>query len=101
MKTQLSPRAVSAFRLAMNDSIRLKIQSAVRKDGARGALWLPEGADVLPAFLLEEGCHSAGFIATIHVRHHLLLSLGWRFTCLPPNDASSITQLKSDVNRPI
>jgi hypothetical protein len=53
------------------------------------------------SFLLEEGCHSAGVDTTIHVRHHLLLSLGWRFTCLPPNDASSITQLKSDVNRPI
>jgi len=86
----------------MNDSIPLShrergrgegIQSAAFADGARGALWLP--------YLLEEGCHSAGFIATIHVRHHLLLSLGWRFTCLPPDDASSITQLKSDVNRPI
>src|SRR5688572_822342 len=26
-------------------------------------------------YLLEEGCHSAGFNTTIHERHHLLLSL--------------------------
>jgi len=40
------------------------------------ALWLP--------CLLEEGCHSAGFVATIHVRHHLLLSIGWRFNLFAP-----------------
>jgi len=40
------------------------------------ALWRP--------CLLEEGCHSAGFVATIHVRHHLLLSIGWRFILFAP-----------------
>jgi hypothetical protein len=25
-------------------------------------------------YLLEEGCHSAGLVTTIHMRHHLLLS---------------------------
>ena len=54
-------------------------QNAVQLDGIRGALWLPKGAGVLPAFLLEEGCHSAGFVTTIHLRHHLLLSIGLRF----------------------
>jgi hypothetical protein len=54
-------------------------------DGIRGALWLPEGAGVFPAFLLiEEGCHSAGLHTTIHVRHHLLLSIGWRFSLFAP-----------------
>ena len=43
-------------------------------DGFRGALWLPVRADKVPAYLLEEGCHSAGFDTTIHIRHHLLLS---------------------------
>jgi len=35
-------------------------------------------------YLLEEGCHSAGFDTTIHKRHHLLLSLGWRFNLFAP-----------------
>src|ERR1051325_10122692 len=34
--------------------------------------------------LLEEGCHSAGFVTTIHLRHHLLLSIGWRFSLFAP-----------------
>src|SRR5215216_761591 len=34
--------------------------------------------------LPEEGCHSAGFITTIHLRHHLLLSIGWQFIWLAP-----------------
>jgi hypothetical protein len=38
------------------------------------------------SFLLEEGCHSAGFIATIHLRHHLLLSIGWRFSLFAPEE---------------
>ena len=59
-------------------------QNATLAGGIRGALWLPEGAGVLPAFLLEEGCHSAGFNATIHKRHHLLLSIGWRFNLFAP-----------------
>ena len=36
--------------------------------------------------LLEEGCHSAGFVTTIHVRHHLLLSLGWQLIVVPLNE---------------
>ena len=40
--------------------------NAALSDGTGGALWL--------LYLLEEGCHSAGFVTTIHVRHHLLLS---------------------------
>jgi hypothetical protein len=36
------------------------------------------------SFLLEEGCHSAGFHTTIHLRHHLLLSIGWRFNLFAP-----------------
>ena len=36
--------------------------------------------------LLEEGCHSAGFVTTIHVRHHLLLSLGWQLIFVPLNE---------------
>ena len=68
-------------------------------DGFRGALWLPEGAGDLTALdLLEEGCHSAGFVTTIHVRHHLLLSIGWRFNLLAPNDVKSMSQINSDVN---
>jgi hypothetical protein len=47
--------------------------------GTGGALWLPD-------YLLEEGCHSAGFIATIHLRHHLLLSIGWRFSLFAPEE---------------
>jgi len=47
-------------------------------DGFRGALWLP--------WLLEEGCHSAGFNATIHWGHHLLLSIGWRINLLAPEE---------------
>jgi len=43
-------------------------QNAIREDGIRGRCGF---------LLLEEGCHSAGFDTTIHVRHHLLLSLGW------------------------
>ena len=43
-------------------------QNAIRLDGIRGALWLPEGAGVLPAFLIEEECHSSGFHTTIHVQ---------------------------------
>ncbi len=59
--------------------------NAALSDGAGGALWLPEGAGDLAAFdLLEEGCHSAGFDTTIHVRHHLLLSLGWRLIVCSP-----------------
>ena len=46
-------------------------------DGSRGALWQP-------CQLLEEGCHSAGFVTTIHLRHHLLLSIGWRFSLFAP-----------------
>ena len=40
--------------------------NAALADGTGGALWL--------LCLLEEGCHRAGFVTTIHVRHHLLLS---------------------------
>src|SRR6266498_4220768 len=36
--------------------------------------------------LLEEGCHSAGFVTTIHLRHHLLLSIGWRFNLFAPEE---------------
>ena len=51
------------------------------------------------SFLLaEEGCHSAGFITTIHVRHHLLLSIGWRLNCLPPNNDGSMAQFNLNVN---
>ena len=50
--------------------------NAALSDGIGGALWLP--------ILLEEGCHSAGFDTTIHKRHHLLLSLGWRFNLFAP-----------------
>jgi len=34
-------------------------QTAIRMDGNRGALWQT-------SLDLEEGCHSAGFIATFH-----------------------------------
>src|SRR3990170_8025336 len=54
------------------------------------ALWLPE--------LAEEGCHSAGFDATIHDGHHLLLSLGWQSYVIPRSGAS-IPYLESAVNR--
>jgi len=64
--------------------------NAALSDGTGGALWLPD--------LLEEGCHSAGFVTTIHLRHHLLLSIGWRFICLPPNNAKSMSYFISDVN---
>ena len=49
---------------------------------------------------LEEGCHSAGFNATIHLRHHLLLSIGWRFMYDPLNDVCSMAQFNLDVNSP-
>lgn len=62
-------------------------------DGFRGALWQP-------CQLLEEGCHSAGFVTTIHVRHHLLLSIGWRLNLFAPNNAESMSHFKSDVNSP-
>ena len=52
--------------------------NAALSDGAGGALWLLD--------LLEEGCHSAGFITTIHKRHHLLLSLGWLSIVVPLNE---------------
>jgi hypothetical protein len=52
--------------------------NAALSDGAGGALWLLD--------LLEEGCHSAGFITTIHKRHHLLLSLGWLSIVVPQNE---------------
>ena len=52
------------------------------------------------SFLLEEGCHSAEFITTIHWGHHLLLSIGWRLICLPPNNSGSMSQIKLDVNSP-
>ena len=38
------------------------------------------------SFLIEEGCHSAGFVTTIHLRHHLLLSIGWRFSLFAPEE---------------
>ena len=59
-------------------------------DGFRGALWLPN--------LLEEGCHSAGFNTTIHLRHHLLLSIGWRFMYVPLNDEFSMSHFNLNVN---
>ena len=40
----------------------------------------------MASFLLEEGCHSAGFHTTIHLRHHLLLSIGWRFSLFAPEE---------------
>ena len=66
------------FHLGMNN------HNAALSDGIGGALWLPKYAGDFPAFLLEEGCHSAGFVATIHVRHHLLLSLGWQLIVCSP-----------------
>ena len=50
--------------------------------------------------LIEEGCHSAGFIATIHLRHHLLLSIGLRFNLFAPGscDTRSMSYFNSDVN---
>ena len=50
--------------------------------------------------LLEEGCHSAGFNTTIHLRHHLLLSIGWRLMVDPLNDVCSMSQFNLDVNSP-
>src|SRR5574342_445661 len=50
-------------------------------------------------FLLEEGCHSAGFVTTIHVRHHLLLSIGWRFSLFAPGNNGSMSYFILDVNR--
>ncbi len=63
----MTPLAVR--RVALN-------HNAALSDGIGGALWLP--------LLAEEGCHSAGFITTIHERHHLLLSIGWHICWLAP-----------------
>jgi hypothetical protein len=52
------------------------------------------------SFLLEEGCHSAGFNTTIHLRHHLLLSIGWRLMYVPLNDVGSMSHFNLDVNSP-
>src|SRR6266498_5188850 len=47
------------------------------KPGCHPKGWNPWRA--VASFLFEEGCHSAGFVTTIHLGHHLLLSLGLRF----------------------
>jgi len=46
--------------------------------------WLSSWRAVASFLFLEEGCHSAGFITTIHLRHHLLLSIGLRFNLFAP-----------------
>ena len=95
--------AAWAFRLGMNRPLRRpaqirtvrlitirfdfgfgEVQAAVRvKPQCRpfGRHWWGAVASFL---LIEEGCHSAGFITTIHLRHHLLLSIGWRFNLFAP-----------------
>src|SRR5919112_4371138 len=53
------------------------------KPGCHPSGWHPWRA--VASFLIEEGCHSAGFVTTIHLRHHLLLSIGLRFNLFAPN----------------
>ena len=98
-----SPLATWAFLLETNDFVGksgcLSLQkpgSRPNVDGFRGVLWLP-------LVLLEEGCHSTGFITTIHLRHHLLLSIGWRLIVVPLStfkycNDGSMSQFKLDVN---
>ena len=54
------------------------------KPGCHPFGWHPWRA--VASFLIEEGCHSAGFVTTIHLRHHLLLSIGLRFNLFAPEE---------------
>ena len=68
------------------------------KPGCHPSGWHPWRA--VASFLIEEGCHSAGFVTTIHLRHHLLLSIGLRFNLFAPSsyNAGSMSYFISDVN---
>ena len=54
--------------------------------------WQP-GFRAVASFLLEEGCHSAGFVTTIHVRHHLLLSIGWQARLTNPRAVAEVCHI--------